>query len=165
MGLFDFRSAAQRKRDDEKYANRIFPRGIQVQDEIFALFAELSPKSSKRWLMMTFVCGKEGVLRLRSKSELAPTREQERQAALKHINPKHSKLTEEETAICPGPGFCRFNRRCRRAHGNCPGTKITAFRRCSLLLQISCYNIGTKVALQKLYYAFIANAHTLAYAI
>lgn len=99
MGLFDFRSAAQRKRDDEKYANRIFPRGIQVQDEIFALFAELSPKSSKRWLMMTFVCGKEGVLRLRSKSELAPTREQERQAALKHINPKHSKLTEEETAI------------------------------------------------------------------
>lgn len=99
MGLFDFCSAAQRKRDDEKYANRIFPRGIQVQDEIFALLEELLPKSSKRWLMMTFVCGKEGVLRLRSKSELYPSYDQEREAALKHINPKRSKLTEKETAV------------------------------------------------------------------
>ena len=101
MGLFDFRSYAQRKEDEEKYAEMIFPRGMQVQDEIYALIAQLCPKSRIRWVMLGFVTGKEGVIKLREKNRRAqspaPTSEEETEAALKRINPKRSKLDAYET--------------------------------------------------------------------
>lgn len=102
MGLFDFRSYAQRKEDEERYAEMIFPRGMQVQDDIYALIAQLCPKSKAQWIMLGFVTGKEGVIKLREKNRRAqspaPTREEETEAALKRINPKRSKLDHYETA-------------------------------------------------------------------
>lgn len=101
MGLFDFRSAAQRKEDEELYAEKIFPRGMQVQQEISALIGELCSSKDARWVMLAYVCGKEGVLKLRDKASRAkaeaPSRDEEREAALKRINPKRSKLGPYET--------------------------------------------------------------------
>lgn len=101
MGLFDFRTIAQRKEDEERYAEMIFPRGMQVQDELYGIIARLCPKSKPNWIMLGFVTGKEGVVKLREKMRRAgegiPTYEQELEAALRRINPKRSKLDPYET--------------------------------------------------------------------
>ena len=101
-GLFEFRSPAQQKEDDARYAARIFPRGIQVQTDVAALLAQLCPKSRQKILMIAFVCGKEGIQKLRymcSRDSLpAPTIERERAAALEVIAPRRLGLNRREVA-------------------------------------------------------------------
>ena len=101
-GIFDFRSAEKVKEDDARYAERIFPRGMQVRDEIARLIAQLCPKSRPQFMMLAYVSGKESVLKLRSAcgrdSRSAPDDAQEHAAALRGIAPRRTRLSKRETA-------------------------------------------------------------------